>query len=135
MHKFLKYILIALGFVIALSISSSVIDPDFSWHLLFGQHFWQAGIFPYADTATFTFFGQTWINHEWGTGIIFWLIYSRVGYFALLLIMSAAVWASFLFAQKLFHGKLNLTTLSVAVVSLFSIKQCGRRHQQLLCGA
>ncbi|MBI2444730.1 MAG: hypothetical protein HYV42_05855 [Candidatus Magasanikbacteria bacterium] len=122
MKKTIKILLIILGFTIALAISSNIIDPDFGWHLRFGKEFWQDGVFPYRDTATWTFFGQTRVNHEWGSGLIFWLVFASGGYFILLIALSLAVWAAFLIVQKIFQRALSIPALAVAVISLWSVK-------------
>jgi len=60
----------------AWSFSYITADPDLWGHIKFGGETWTLGRLPGTDTYSYTAFGQPWINHEWLTEIIFFLIYT-----------------------------------------------------------
>lgn len=121
LKKILNISLIILGFVITLAIVSNSFDGDFGWHLRFGKDATNF-FFPYLDTYTFTYFGKLWINHEWGGDMMFWFLYSKISYFAIIATISAAVWGSFLLIPKIFYKKLSTHHLIASIISLLSVK-------------
>ena len=50
-------------------------DPDLWGHLRFGQDIWEQGRIHDTDPFSYTAHGNTWINHEWFTEVLFYLIY------------------------------------------------------------
>ncbi len=54
-------------------------DPDLWGHILFGKEIWESGSIPNTDFYSFTANGEQWINHEWLTEVIFYLIYANLG--------------------------------------------------------
>lgn len=60
-------------------------DPDLWGHLKFGEHTWIEKAIPLTDTYSYTASGLPWINHEWLTEVLFYLIYSAAGSTGLLL--------------------------------------------------
>ena len=51
-------------------------DPDLWGHLKFGQAHWESGLLSKTDIYSFTAFGRKWINHEWLTELIFYLLFN-----------------------------------------------------------
>lgn len=101
MNKILKILLFTAGFLLCLAISSNYFDPDFGWHLRFGQDAGK-GNFQFLDSYTFTHFGEPWVNHEWGNDLAVWFIYQNFGYAPLSVIYSLAVWLAFVLINKIF---------------------------------
>lgn len=62
----------------ALSFSYVTADPDLWGHIKFGGETWNLGGIAKTDTYSYTAFGQPWINHEWLTEVIFFLIYTAM---------------------------------------------------------
>jgi hypothetical protein len=60
----------------ALAFSFIKADPDLWGHIKFGEQTWELGHVSPTDTFSFTAFGEPWINHEWLTEVIFYLLYS-----------------------------------------------------------
>lgn len=120
-QKIAKIALIILGFVIAFYFVSSVFDGDFGWHLRFGEKTMSSS-FPYLDTQTFTHFSQPWTNHEWGGDILFWTLYSGIGYFAIVAVVALIIWLSFLLVIKTYWKRISITSLLVAIAGLLSVK-------------
>ncbi|MFQ5444655.1 MAG: hypothetical protein ACE5EK_08560, partial [Nitrospinales bacterium] len=79
--------------------SFMTVDPDLWGHIKFGEEIWQDGAIPDTDSFSYTANGSSWINHEWLTEVIFFLIYSTLGSTGLLVF-------------KLFIGLLILHLLS-----------------------
>jgi hypothetical protein len=71
-------------------------DPDVWWHLRTGQLMLSNHALFHTDPYSFTRFGQPWINHEWLSQILLFLLY-RVAGFGGLIVGSAVVIASALF--------------------------------------
>lgn len=56
-----------------------IIDPDFWGQLAFGSDIIENGRFPRKDFYSYMPVKDIWINHEWGTAVIFSWIYKNVG--------------------------------------------------------
>ncbi|MDD2758627.1 MAG: hypothetical protein PHD72_04685 [Patescibacteria group bacterium] len=121
LQKTTKIALIIAGFVMALSFISSTFDGDFGWHLRFGMDAF-AGNWQYTDSYTWPYFGQPWTNHEWGGDLLFWLLYSNLGYFSLVVLVATAVWGAILLTQKIFFKKLTSDALIFSLVALLAAK-------------
>lgn len=114
MRKTLIALILLLSFFSLVFHLSHTLDKDLGWHLRFGQDA-VPGHFPYTDAYTYTFYGQPWVNHEWGGDILFWLIYSFTGYVGLIFLTAGAVWSAVFLIQRLFQKKL---TVIFALVNL-----------------
>jgi len=57
-------------------------DPDYWWHARTGQLIWESRALPNADPYSFTAQGKPWVMHEWLSEVLFYLIESRVGFWA-----------------------------------------------------
>jgi hypothetical protein len=121
-NNVLKWSLIGAAYVFIVCIFSNSLDFDYGWHLRFGQAFFNSGRFPYLDSATWTHLGQIWVNHEWGGDILFWLVYSRLGYLPLLFLMALVPLAAFIIALRIFRPRINVTGAAVMLVSIWSIQ-------------
>lgn len=66
------------------------LDPDFGWHLRSGQEFFINEI-PAYDIFTYTASDFPWINHEWLSDIILYLIHS-LGGVTLLAVFYSSLW-------------------------------------------
>lgn len=116
-QKTLAFLILTLGLVILVARMSNFMDGDLGWHLRFGQTLWQ-GQFPYTDTATYTNFGQNWINHEWGGDLLYWPIYSWFGYLGIVILTALALIAAFYLLTNYYAKQSPLTN---ALVILFVI--------------
>lgn len=116
-----KIALCLFGFYLTLSLVSHTFDGDFGWHLRFGKNAW-SGNFQYTDSYTWSYFGQNWVNHEWGGDLVFWLLYDHSGYFSLVIFISLALWLAFLLAPKIFTKQLTPASILISALSLLTIK-------------
>ena len=75
-------------------------DADFWWHLKTGEYIVATGIIPRSDFFSFTNYGRPWVAHEWLSEVIFYVIYSRLGFNALILIFAIITALAFWIALK-----------------------------------
>jgi len=120
MKKIIFYLLLLLNFLLPLAIISNTLDGDLGWHLRFGQSL-HTEAFPYLDTYTYSKYGTPWTNHEWGGDWLFWLVYSKIGYFGLVFITSLAITLAFLFIAVAFSQKINSKFLAISLVCQWSL--------------
>src|SRR4029079_8064740 len=89
MDTTLKRIFEVYVFVFAFLFASRPLsDGDFWWHLKTGQYIVQNHVIPTVDFYSFTNFGKPWDAREWLSQVIFFLIYSRFGFNALIVIFA-----------------------------------------------
>jgi hypothetical protein len=70
----------AIIYVYAVSCFSFVTaDPDLWGHVTFGQAIWEHRAIPATDCYSYTADGLPWINHEWLTEVLFYVVYSTMG--------------------------------------------------------
>jgi hypothetical protein len=77
-----KFLLCVLAVLYVTAVISYRFDYDLGWHLRFGRDA-LLDKFQFLDTYTWSYYGQPWVNHEWGGDILYWLLYSNFGYFSL----------------------------------------------------
>ncbi|KKQ52973.1 hypothetical protein A2865_02030 [Candidatus Woesebacteria bacterium RIFCSPHIGHO2_01_FULL_39_17] len=63
------------------------LDPDFGWRLRAGEIYLTSGI-PKTDPFSYTMPTFPWVDHAWSQSLIFYFIYSKLGYFGLSLLES-----------------------------------------------
>ncbi len=119
--KTIKVLLTLLLFVMIWSKISNTFDGDLGWHLRFGKDALSSNLpagqagFQYKDSYTYSYFGQAWTNHEWGGDVFFWWIYSHLGYYFLVMLVTSALFASFFLAARMASGKTTIAGLVVAI--------------------
>ena len=67
-------------------------DTDLWGHIRFGEEIWKSGFIPQIDSFSFTANGETWINHEWLTEVLLYLIYESLGSGGLLVFKMVLGW-------------------------------------------
>lgn len=77
-------------------------DPDLWGHLMFGREIWTSKAIPGIDMYSYTAFGAEWINHEWLSEVIMWLLFSTFGSLGLLI------------------GKMIIGLITVSAISIIS---------------
>src|SRR6185436_4763914 len=70
-------------------------DGDFWWHLKTGEYIIKNHAIRRTDLYSFTNFGKPWVAHEWLSEVIFYLVYSRLGFNALIFIFAGIAAAAF----------------------------------------
>ncbi len=54
-------------------------DPDLWGHVLFGKEIITSGSIPVVDPYSYTAYGHGWINHEWVSEVLMWLVFNTFG--------------------------------------------------------
>lgn len=75
--------------------SRQISDPDFWFHLKTGQYILSTGMIPRTEMFSFTHYGVPWLAHGWLAGTIFYAVYSRLGFNALIFIFAILVAVAF----------------------------------------
>lgn len=60
--------------------SFSYLDPDFGWHLRFGQIIWESRSLPHDQLFMWTLAGKQWVDHEWLGNLLVYGLWSAGGY-------------------------------------------------------
>lgn len=75
-------------------------DGDFWWHLKTGEYILNTRSIPKTDFYSFTNYGRAWVAHEWLSEAIFYAIYSRLGFNALIIVFALLTALAFWIAFK-----------------------------------
>ncbi|HSE44615.1 MAG TPA: hypothetical protein VLA89_04725 [Gemmatimonadales bacterium] len=59
--------------------SLTVADPDLWGHIKFGQTIWKAGRVAMPDPFSYLTAGRPWLDHEWLSEVIFYLVFAAAG--------------------------------------------------------
>lgn len=70
-------------------------DGDFWWHLKTGEYIVHNFSIPRLDFYSFTNPGKHWVAHEWLSEVIFYVVYSRLGFNTLIFIFTVLTVLSF----------------------------------------
>ena len=95
MKKILFYIL-AFIFIYALALQNNTIDMDYWARIIQGNAFWSLGHILKQDPFSYT---QThlWLDHEWGSSVIFSFVHNHWGYIGITIFRSLLVFLMFFF--------------------------------------
>lgn len=93
MKKVIFYI-ISFIFIFSLAAIHNTIDMDYWARILQGNAFWQLGHILKQDPFSYT---QThlWLDHEWGSSVIFSFIQNHFGYLGIIFFRTFLVWGIF----------------------------------------
>jgi len=120
--RVLTILILILSYILLLFCFTHTFDYDLGWHLRFGRDIWQSASFPYQDTYTWAYQGQTWFNHEWGGDWFYWLVYGKLGYFPLLIILSLPPFLAFIWCIKIFKPKIGLADAVIVLLSVHALR-------------
>lgn len=73
-----------------------VVDPNYWMHLRVGRWILENGRLPGHDLFTYTVPDHRWVDQEWLTQVLFWLVHSHVGPLGVSLAVGALTWAGML---------------------------------------
>jgi hypothetical protein len=59
--------------------SRTVADPDLWGHIKFGETAWKAGKVAVPDPFSYLTSGRLWLNHEWLSEVVFYLVFQAIG--------------------------------------------------------
>lgn len=74
-------------------------DYDLFARLIVGERFVEYGILPYQDFLSYTP-SHPWYDHEWGSGVIFYLLIKYLGAFGLLIFQAVMMFLTAVFVVK-----------------------------------
>jgi hypothetical protein len=57
----------------------TVADPDLWGHIKFGETIWNAGTVAVPDPFSYLTSGRLWLNHEWLSEVVFYLVFRAIG--------------------------------------------------------
>lgn len=100
MKKYFFYIsLIIITFILTFSVNNP--DYDF-WHrLAVGSLFFQTGSIFKHDIFSYLPTKDLWIDHEWGSGVVFYLLTSRFGDMGIFILKAFIIFAIFILIVKI----------------------------------
>jgi hypothetical protein len=93
------YLLLFLLIITAIYLATSVLDPDFGWHLTMGNLIIKNGL-PKNDPFSYTMPSYPFVDHEWLTNILIAKLYSVVHKLGLALIYTGIVLSALLITLK-----------------------------------
>lgn len=94
---FLVFVFICILFFLK---SFYFLDPDFGWHLRMGELILKSGI-PATDPFSYTMPSFPFVDHEWGSNILFYLLFRVLGWLGLSIIISFIAILSIIISFKL----------------------------------
>lgn len=112
----------------------SVQDPDFWWHVRTGRWILDNGRLPAHDLYTFTASGHPWLDHEYLTEIIMWLLFRTGGLLAISLAFGALTFASFFLIYRAADGARRpyvIVGLAIALAAIAGAPIWGPRPQMI----
>lgn len=102
-------------------LSEHPLDPDFGWHLKYGEYIWQTKSILRENIFSYTLPDHTWANSYWLSQVYIYLLYSKTGALGLTLINSLIIniLIQALFLKKVSHT--NNFLLTIVINTIFSI--------------
>jgi hypothetical protein len=107
--------------------SRPISDGDFWWHLKTGEFILQTRSIPRTDFYSFTNYGKAWVAHEWLSEAIFYLIYSVLGFNALILVFALLAALAFWIVFKRSEAHSLIAGLAVVLGVLTVLPTIGVR--------
>ena len=98
-------------------------DPDFFWHLKYGEGILSSRVVPSTDTYSYTMAGYKWADSYWMPQVIFALLVNNIGYFSVPLLFSLLISTFFIFLTKdwgSYYTKFITLLFLFLVLSLFA---------------
>ncbi len=84
--KAISFLFYILFFLLLLKNSYSYLDPDFGWHLKVGEEIYLTKKVPHINHYNYVFPEEEnyWVNHEWLSDYLIFLVYTKFGHFGYL---------------------------------------------------
>ena len=114
----------ALTFLLA---SRPLSDGDFWFHLKTGEYILNTGLIPKQELFSFTSFGSPWIAHGWLSGLIFYVMYSKTGFYPLMALFALLTTLAFWIVFKRSHGHLLIRAGGALVATWAAMPNLGVR--------
>ncbi len=91
-----------------------MLDPDFGWHLRMGQVIFTSGI-PTHDLFSFTMVRYPFVDHEWLTNVLIYLVYNATGMVGVSALFTGVFFATILILAR--EGKNSLLEIVFLVAA------------------
>lgn len=88
-------------FILLIGNSYKYLDVDLGWHLKVGEDILAHHSLPQIDNYSYPMAGKTWIDHEWLSNIIIFLLFKYFGYFGLSLFFVFIIILSLVILNKI----------------------------------
>ena len=111
------YIILAI-FCLFLACLSTNYDYDLFARLIVGERFIEQGILPFQDFLSYTP-THPWYDHEWGSGVVFYLLIKYLGAFGLLLFQAVMMFLTAVFVIKTQELQKHAYPVSLIFMSVF----------------
>ena len=95
--------------------TATVADPDLWGHVKFGEAVWRAGRVTLPDPFSYLTHGRPWIDHEWLSEVVFYLVFSALGA-AGLIAMKAALGVGIIAAVYRHLCRQGLSAVQAAIL-------------------
>lgn len=115
--KFWLFIAILCVFLACLCVNY---DYDFFARLIVGENFIENGVLPYKDFVSYTP-THSWYDHEWGSGIIFYLILKYLGALGILVFYALMLFGTTYFVVKAQKLQRHAYPTSIIFTAVFLI--------------
>ncbi len=131
--KHLYFLLLFIFFLLYTCEGIYLLDPDFGWHLRFGEIVLQAHRIPFKDIFSYTMPTYNFINHEWLSDVIIASIYSLAGLVGVAILFALFVTAGLVFAVKIARAKdqLGFWLSLLTMLAITTVQFAGIRPQAL----
>ncbi len=118
--------------------SFSYLDPDFGWHLKFGEIIWQSRSIPHDQIFMWPLFGDTWVDHEWLANLAIFGLWSAGGYplitlvFALLPVLTLWLINRHLIARRALQANAQFAVALLEIIAVIAMRpHFGIRVQEI----
>lgn len=128
MKKLLWILFYLFLFALLIANSFSYLDPDFGWHLRFGEIIWQTKNIPHDQIFMWTLAGKNWVDHEWLGNLLLYGLWSAGGYglvtvfFAALPLLAIIIANRFIFARKAFTAEGMFLVAFLEAAAFFAMR-------------
>ncbi|MGI6347597.1 MAG: hypothetical protein ACOXZ1_00130 [Patescibacteria group bacterium] len=107
--KLLNSLLYILMFLIIINNSLGYLDPDLGWHIKVGESIYQEQAVPHINHYNFVFSDNDnfWVDHEWLSNLLTYLIYDNFGYLSLTLFFALILFFTLLILNQFIFNKIS----------------------------
>lgn len=121
MKKLLWILFYSFIFSLLVYNSFSYLDPDFGWHLRFGEVIWKTLSIPHDQMFMWTLGGQSWVDHEWLANLGIYGLWSIGGYILVTLFFALLPLATLALINRYLLNTFLKTVSSQVVVAILEI--------------
>ena len=109
----------------------NVTDPDVWWHLRTGQLILQNHALFHIDPYSFTKFGEPWIDHEWLSQLLIFVVYKSAGWGGLCVVFGVVISSAFMVVFYRSAGRPYIAGVITLLGAFASAPSWGVRPQML----